>query len=264
MISVSVVGAPGRLGREIVKALALDSQFVLVGAVGRSQSGRDAGEVAGIETLGVEVESDLTQSLQKSAPDVVVDVSIPAVVKSNALTCLAAKIPLVIGATGLSEPDLAELDAAAKQNQIPVLIAPNFAIGAILMMRFAEQAAKYFDSAEILEFHHEKKLDAPSGTAFKTALLMRESRGKDFVRVGGDDQNAPGARGGEIGGVGIHSVRLPGFLAHQEVVFGLLGQTLTIRHDALSRECYLPGVLLSIRKVRELGAGVTFGLEKVL
>ena len=173
-----------------------------------------------------------------------------------------------MGTTGLTESDLAELDEAAKSANVPLLIAPNFAIGAILMTRFAAEAAKYFEAAEIIEFHHDRKVDAPSGTAFKTALAMRESRGEDFRRVDGDsaDENssAIGARGGEIGGVSIHSVRLPGFLAHQEVIFGLAGQTLTIRHDAISRECYMPGVLRAIKRVWELPVGLTFGLEAVL
>ena len=201
--------------------------------------------------------SDLEAALERRfvsgiGPDVVLDVSVPAAVMNNARACVKRKIPLVIGATGLSELNLQEIAGQAIGVDGPVLVAPNFAIGAILMMRFAREAARYFDNAEILEFHHDKKLDAPSGTAWKTALLMREERGEDFERVLGDDANAPGARGGQIGGVSIHSVRQPGFLAHQEVILGMAGQTLHIRHDAISRECYMPGVLLAIKRVRDL------------
>ncbi len=255
------------MGLEIVRALYNDADTQLAAAVGTPRTaGQDAGALAGIGGVGVAVATDLSSALGATRPraDVALDVSVPAAVMGNAQTALRAGVPLVIGATGLSKDDLAHLDALAKEANVPVLVAPNFAIGAILMMRFAAEAAKYFDNAEILEFHHDKKLDAPSGTAFKTALLMREARGSDFERVGGDDANAPGARGGQMGGVALHSIRQPGFLAHQEVIFGMKGQTLHIRHDALSRECYMPGVLLAVKRVRGLAAGVHFGLENVL
>lgn len=264
MIEVCLIGAGGRMGLEIVRALNADSETQLQSAIGRSHAGEDVGELAGIAKNGIALSTDLGDALQSKRPDVALDVSVPAAVMNNARTALGAKVPLVIGATGLSEDDLAELDRLAKSAGVPVLVAPNFAIGAILMMRFATEAAKYFDNAEILEFHHPKKLDAPSGTAFKTALLMREARGEDFERVGGDDANAPGARGGQIGGIALHSIRQPGFLAHQEVILGMAGQTLHIRHDAISRECYMPGVILAVKKVRDLPAGVHFGLEHVM
>ncbi len=265
MISICLIGAGGRMGLEIVRALYGDSETQLVSAIGSHRTeGQDAGELAGVGSVGVEIESDLNAALGIAYPDVALDVSVPSAVMGNARVCLEHKTPLVIGATGLSESDLAELDALTKTANVPVLVAPNFAIGAILMMRFAKEAAKYFDNAEILEFHHDKKLDAPSGTAFKTALLMREERGEDFKRVGVDDANAPGARGAEIGGVSIHSIRQPGFLAHQEVIFGMAGQTLHIRHDAISRECYMPGVLLAVKRVRDLAPGAHFGLETIL
>jgi 4-hydroxy-tetrahydrodipicolinate reductase len=268
MISVILVGAAGRMGREVVKAVHSDSQTELVAAVGKSSAGRDAGEVAGIGSIGLPIGADLAVAIADSRADVAVDFSLPSVVKSNIAALLAAGIAAVVGATGLSQEDLAQIDADAKKAGVPVLFAPNFAIGAILMMRFAAEAAKYFDMAEIIEYHHEKKLDAPSGTAFQTALKMREAKGADFERVGGDtaehNSTAPGARGGEIGGVSIHSVRMPGFLAHQEVIYGMPGQTLNIRHDTITRECYMPGVLLAIKKVRELEPGLHFGLEKVM
>ena len=266
MIPVTVIGAAGRMGRETVKAIHNDPETQLVGAVGRSLVGSDAGEIAGIGKLGVPIQDDLSQALQNAR--VAVELSVPAVVKANIAAILAAKVAGVVGTTGLTESDLAELDEAARAANVPLLIAPNFAIGAILMMRFAAQAAPYFEAAEIIERHHDQKLDAPSGTAFKTALAMREAKGEDFERVGGDtsadNSSAPGARGGEIGGISIHSVRLPGYLAQQEVIFGMAGQTLTIRHDALSRECYMPGVLRAIKRVWELPVGLTFGLEAVL
>jgi len=265
VISVCLIGAAGRMGQEIVRAIAGDADIELERAVGsRRSDGEDVGELAGIGANGVLMEWEIWSALESDSFDVALDVSIPAAVMPNARAVLGARRPLVIGATGVSESDLEELDNLGKAAHVPILVAPNFAIGAVLMMRFAAEAARYFDNAEILEFHHDKKLDAPSGTAWKTALLMREARGEDFKRVGGDDSNAPGVRGGQIGGVAIHSIRQPGFLAHQEVILGMAGQTLHLRHDAISRECYMPGVLLSLHRVRGLAAGVHFGLEAIL
>jgi 4-hydroxy-tetrahydrodipicolinate reductase len=269
MIKVLVSGAAGRMGREVVKAVVNDAETELVGAVDRHETGRDAGELAGVGAQRVLVSSDLAAALSESGANVAVDFSVPSSVRANIQTMLDAGVAPVVGTTGLKEEDLAEIDAASRAAGVPVFIAPNFAIGAILMMRFAADCARLFDSAEIIEYHHDKKVDAPSGTAFKTALLMREARGEqgDFARIGGDEDSegstAPHARGGEIGGASIHSVRLAGYLAHQEVIFGMAGQTLSIRHDTITRECYMPGVLRAVKAVRGL-EGLTYGLEKIL
>ena len=267
MIKVLVSGAAGRMGREVVKAVADDSQTELVGAVDRMFSGQDAGEVAGIGHLNLPLVDDLEWALRASGAQVAVDFSTPQSVRENINIMLSANVCPVIGTTGLKESDLEEIDAQSQAAQIPVFIAPNFAIGAVLMMRFAAECAKLFDHAEIIEYHHEKKLEAPSGTAFKTAQVMREARGEDFIRVGGDDEAngsaAIGARGGQMGGIAIHSVRTPGYLAHQEVIFGMAGQTLNIRHDTITRECYMPGVLRAIKAVQSL-RGLTYGLEHIL
>jgi 4-hydroxy-tetrahydrodipicolinate reductase len=268
MIKVLVTGAAGRMGREVVKAVYNDSETELVAAVGNTSAGRDAGEAAGLGPIGLTIGTDLEAAIRESGAEVAVDFSVPAVVKENIRVLLAAGVAPVVGTTGLNEGDLQLLDQMAREARVPLLIAPNFAIGAILMMRFAAEASKYFDSAEIIEYHHDKKLDAPSGTAFKTAHLMREEKGEDFIRVGGDTEEhgsaAPGARGGQLGGISIHSVRLAGYLAHQEVIFGMAGQTLNIRHDTITRECYMPGVLRAVKVVRDLPPGLTFGLEKIL
>lgn len=267
MIQVLVSGASGRMGREVVKAVCGDSELELVGAVDHHNLGRDSGELAGIEANRVLVTSDLAKTLRESGAQVAVDFSIPSAVRGNIQTMLDCGVCPVVGTTGLGEVDLAEIDAASNETKIPVFIAPNFAIGAVLMMRFAAECAKLFDSAEIIEYHHDKKVDAPSGTAFKTALLMREARGQDFAHIEGDTKSdgstAPNSRGGNIGGVAIHSVRLAGYLAHQEVIFGMAGQTLNIRHDTITRECYMPGVLMAIKRVRAL-QGLTYGLEQIL
>lgn len=267
MIKVLVSGAAGRMGREVVKAVLSDSEMRLVAAVDKHLVGRDAGELAGVEACGIMVEEDLATALATSGAQVAVDFSTPPAVRQNVGVIVDARVSPVVGTTGLKQDDLDAIDQLSREDGVPVFIAPNFAIGAVLMMRFAQECAKVFETAEIIEYHHDKKLEAPSGTAFKTAQMMRASRETDFERVGGDDESvgsaAPGARGGEMGGVAIHSVRLPGYLAHQEVIFGMAGQTLSIRHDTITRECYMPGVLRAIKAVRGL-QGLTYGLEHIL
>ena len=267
MIQVLVSGASGRMGSEVVKAVVNDPDLQLVGAVARDHIGEDAGTVAGVGAQNVLIEENMASALKTSGAHIAVDFSTPQGVMENVRTMLEAGVSPVVGTTGLKEDDLAAIDALSREKNVPVFIAPNFAIGAVLMMRFASECAKLFDSAEIIEYHHDKKLDAPSGTAFKTALMMREARGEDFARIGGDSDaegsSAIGARGGEIGGIPIHSVRLAGYLAHQEVIFGMAGQTLTIRHDTITRECYMPGVLRAIKAVQKL-QGLTYGLEHIL
>jgi 4-hydroxy-tetrahydrodipicolinate reductase len=266
-IKVLVSGAAGRMGREVVKAVASDEETQLVGAVDRNLVGHDAGEVAGVEAQNVLIQEDLATALKSSGAHVAVDFSTPQAVCANIQIMLDNGVAPVVGTTGLKQSDLDEIDAASRKAGVPVFIAPNFAIGAVLMMKFAAECSKLFEHAEIIEYHHEKKLDAPSGTAFKTAQVMIEARGSDFAHVGGDEESdgstAPGSRGGQMGGIAIHSIRTPGYLAHQEVIFGMAGQTLSIRHDTITRECYMPGVLRAVKAVRGL-QGLTYGLEKIL
>jgi 4-hydroxy-tetrahydrodipicolinate reductase len=190
---------------------------------------------AGHEVTGVE----LGEEVELAGHDAAVDFTAPDAVLANATRCLQAGVPCVIGTTGLSDEGLAQLDALAKERALPCFVAPNFAIGAVLMMRFAEEAAATMPHAEIIELHHETKIDAPSGTAKATA-----------DRMGGQ--------------VPIHSVRLPGLVAHQEVILGAPGQTLSIRHDTTSREAFVPGVLLALERLATLPPGLTVGLESML
>jgi 4-hydroxy-tetrahydrodipicolinate reductase len=267
MIKVLVSGAAGRMGREVVKAVTNDGETELVGAVDKMFAGQDAGEVAGIGNRNLPLVDNLEWALKASGAQVAVDFSTPQSVRENINVMLGTGVCPVIGTTGLKENDLKEIHAQSLAAGVPVFIAPNFAIGAVLMMRFAAECAKIFDYAEIIEYHHEKKIDAPSGTAFKTAQILREARGADFIHIGGDDAQsgsaAEGARGGDMGGIAIHSVRMPGYLAHQEVIFGMAGQTLNIRHDTITRECYMPGVLRAVKAVQGL-RGLTYGLEHIL
>ena len=269
-IRVLVIGAAGRMGREVVRAVHAQEDMDLVAAVDRSRVGEEAGDVAGLEAVSVPISDSLTKTIAQSSPDVAVDFTLPDAVMPNARTAVKARVAAVVGATGLTAQNLEELTALCKDHQTPCLVAPNFAIGAVLMMQFAAEAAKHFDSAEIIELHHPGKLDAPSGTALRTAQLMALCRAGSPCPAappvaGSPDLAVPTspARGQAEAGIPIHSVRLPGLIAHQEVILGGLGQTLTIRHDSTSRESFMPGVLLAIRKVRSL-QGLVVGLEKLL
>ena len=253
MIRVGVVGAAGRMGREVARAVASDPDLELVAAidpndVGGSVEGQSiAGDLAGLLEAGAQVAVDFTR------PEAVMD---------SIRWGIDHDVHFVVGTTGISSADLDELRARTDAATTNVLVAPNFAIGAVLMMRFAEQAARSMPSAEIIELHHDGKVDAPSGTALSTARRIAAARAGAPDAPAGDDDH-PGARGVDVDGVRVHSVRLPGLVAHQEVVFGAPGQTLSIRHDTSDRRCFMPGVLLAIKAVSSL-PGLTVGLEPLL
>jgi 4-hydroxy-tetrahydrodipicolinate reductase len=251
------------MGRAAVRAIARETDLTLVGALGRSAGiGRDAGELAGAGRLGVEVSGGL-EDLLGSGVDVLVDFSPGAAAADHARTAIPRGIAPVIGGTGLGTEQINELSALCEARGLGAVIAPNFAIGAVLMMEFARQAARHLPHAEIIELHHDRKRDAPSGTAVKTAALIAGVRGTAPPALVVEDELVAGARGGTSAGVRVHSVRLPGLVAHQEVIFGGPGQTLTIRHDSVSEESFMPGLILAVRRVRSL-PGLVYGLEKLL
>jgi len=262
-IKVVVVGASGKMGKEAVKAIHKEKNMQLVGAVDTYQVGEDIGTVSGIGSLGIEIKSDLANVLQETEAKVMVDFTNPDVVFGNLLTGIENGVNCVVGTTGLSQEQMKQINSLSTENDVGVLIAPNFAIGAILMMRFAVQAARYLPHVEIIEKHHDQKLDAPSGTALKTAEAIMEVR--ENFRQGhfSEEEKVSGSRGGDYDGFRIHSVRLPGFVAHQEVVFGGIGQTLTIRHDSITRDSFMPGVILGVNKIIDK-KGVVYGLEHLL
>ena len=262
MTKVLVSGACGRMGRAVLKAVIDDAELALVGAVDVS-GGADTGELAGTGKSGILVETDLAAALERLKPDVMIDFTRPDVVHGNVLTALSHHVSPVVGTTGLSDAQKAEIKAAADANDTPAFIAPNFAIGAVLMMLMSRMAAKYMPDVEIIELHHDNKLDAPSGTAVQTAAMIAEVRASHMQGHSDEEEKIAGARGAAYDGMRIHSVRLPGYVAHQEVIFGGLGQTLTIRHDSLSRESFMPGVVLAAKKVRSLSS-LTVGLDKLL
>ena len=262
MTTVLVNGACGRMGQAVLKAVQEDDELKLVGAVDLV-GGADAGELVGLPHAGVAVETDLSAALSRLHPDVMVDFTRPDVVFGNVKTALSAKVSPVVGTTGLSDAQKAEIAKLADEQATPAFIAPNFAIGAVLLMVLSKQAAKYMPDVEIIELHHDKKLDAPSGTAVQTAQMIAEVRKAHKQGHPDEKEKLAGARGADVEGMHIHSVRLPGYVAHQEVIFGGLGQTLTIRHDSMNRESFMPGVVLAAKKVRSL-KGLTVGLDKLL
>lgn len=263
MLKVVVAGAAGRMGREVVKAVMNDQDLVLAGAVDVAGQGQDIGTLTAGSPNGVLVAGNLGRVLEETGADVVVDFTIPSIIRENLSISLRHKVHAVVGTTGLSEKDIENINRDALDAGVGVVIAPNFAIGAVLMMKFAAEAARYLPHVEIIELHHDQKLDAPSGTAIKTAELIKANREQFRQGHPHEKEEFTGARGGEFDGMRIHSIRLPGMVAHQEVIFGGLGQTLKIRHDSLSRESFMPGVVLAVKRVVSL-QGVTYGLEKIM
>ena len=268
-IPVVVNGAMGRMGREIVNAIATADDMKLVGAVDRNPEsiGQDIGEIAGCGPLEVPVTHDLEATLvmaQSEGNAVMVDVTHPAKIYEQVRAAIAYGVRPVVGTTGLTPEQIIQLAEFAEKASVGCLIIPNFAIGVILMQQAALKAAEYFDHVEIIELHHNQKADAPSGTAVKTAQMLSELNKKYNPPEVEETEKMTGARGSQTeDGVRIHSVRLPGLIAHQEVIFGAAGQSYTLRHDTSDRVCYMPGVLLSIRRVLPLKS-LVYGLDKIL
>ncbi len=254
MINVAVCGANGKMGQEIVKAVENAEDMALVAKIDIAN-----GDFASIK--------DAKDSVKI---DVLIDFTQPASIFENALFCLNNEINIVIGTTGLKDEQIDELKKVSKENNLGCLIAPNFSTGAVLMMKFAQMASKYFNNAEIIELHHNQKKDAPSGTAVKTALMMsgvgvNDGSTRDFTTGNcAEVETINGARGANsYNNIHIHSVRMPGYIASQEVLFGASGQILTIRHDSMNRECYMPGILMAVRHINK-NRDFVYGLENIM
>jgi 4-hydroxy-tetrahydrodipicolinate reductase len=244
MAKVGVLGARGRMGREVVRTL---------------------NEAPDLEVTAEVDQGDALDAL--AGCDVVVDFTHPGVVMSNLHWCVLHDVDVVVGTSGFAEERLDEVRGWLTEHpDVRVLVVPNFSVGAILMMRFAAQAARFFDSAEVIELHHPNKADAPSGTAVRTAAMIAAAR--TAAGLGGSPDATvsalPGARGASVDDVHVHSVRVAGLVAHQEVIFGGTGETLTIRHDSLDRASFMPGVLRAVRGLPTLPPGLTVGLEGLL
>ena len=259
-IRVVIHGATGKMGVETVAAVCREGDLELVGAVCGSDRGGALATPGGDVPLAAGPEG-LARLLEETRPDALVDFTNAAAGMEAAAVAAARKVNLVLGSSGLSADHLAQLDALANDNGVGIIVAPNFALGAIVLKKLAEQAAPFFDYVDIVESHHEMKIDAPSG--FSLALANSLAGQKQFRRNEVERENLPETRGGSVNGVTVHSVRLPGRSAHHEVVFGAAGQTVTLRHDTLGRDCYMPGV---VRCIREAAArpGLVVGLENVL
>jgi len=262
MIRVLVAGAAGRMGSEVVRAVTAADGMQVVACLDRASSPKYI--EGGADGIVFECRTGLAEAIAELDPDVMVDFTHPDAVEGNLRVALPLGVDCVVGTTGLSEEKLADLAKLAPENTT-LFVAPNFAIGAVLMMRFAEQAARFMPHVEVTELHHDKKADAPSGTAIRTARMIARARGEAPTVPGRETELAgmEGARGALVEGVSVHSVRLPGLVAHQEVLFGGLGQTLTIRHDSIDRTSFMPGVVLAIGEVGSR-SGLVIGLEMLM
>ena len=275
-LSVVVAGALGRMGAEVIKTVVAAADCQLVGAVDTTpgKEGADVGLELGLGELEVAITADFegtlcqaSQAVRNDGPGqgaVLVDFTHPSVVYEHTRAAIAYGVHPVIGTTGLSPEQLSELAAFAAKASVGGAVIPNFSVGMVLLQQAAAAAARFYDFAELTELHHNRKADAPSGTCIKTAELM-EDLGKSFNPLQVEEhETLEGCRGGQReSGLRLHSIRLPGLVAHQEVMFGAPGETYTLRHDTIDRSAYMPGVLLTARKVRQL-EGLVYGLERLL
>jgi 4-hydroxy-tetrahydrodipicolinate reductase len=262
-LRILINGASGKMGRIIGAGIMREKDMEITAAVDIKEQGMDFGVLCASESSGVLIESNLDKAIAESRPQIMLVFTAPQAVKKAIKTALVNKVACVIGTTGLDEREKDEIKKWTEIYNTPVFIAPNFAVGAVLMTRFAAEAIKYFPHAEIIEYHHDQKLDAPSGTALNTLEKMSAARNVFAQGAAGEFEKLAGSRGGDFQGLRVHSVRLPGFVASQEIVFGGMGQRLNIRHDTINRESFLPGVLLALRKVLSLN-GFVFGLENLM
>ncbi len=260
LIRVVVQGALGRTGREVVNALCQEPETQVVGAVELRVSEDYLPLPDGSGT--VPFTSNLDYILTSCQPDVLVDFTTAGATVPAVRIAARQGVNVVIGTTGLTADELGEIEQLSTTHKVGIVVAPNFALGAVLMTHLAKIAAKYLDYAEIIELHHHLKADSPSGTALATARAMAQARGKPFYHPP-EQGETPNSRGQQVEGVTIHSVRLPGLLAHQEVILGAPGQTLSIRHDTISRECFMPGVILAIKEAVKR-QGLIYGLDALL
>lgn len=260
MAKVIVSGALGRMGTEICKAVDGAADLELVGGVDvMAPDGATVGEGK------APVFTSLDDAIKETSPDVMIDFTRPDAAEGNLRCALGAGVHCVLGTTGLSEEKLHTIYQEAAQDGAHLFHAPNFTTGAVLMMLFSQQAAKYFPDAEVIELHHDGKKDAPSGTAVRTARMIAAARDNVSEAPGKETEldGMEGARGALVDGVPVHSVRTAGYVAHQEVIFGSAGQTLTIRHDSIDRSSYMPGILMAVRAVGDID-GILIGLENLM
>lgn len=262
-VKIVIAGPRGRMGREAVKLVQETENYELVAALDHKNDGGQLSDFDGFTGVDVPVYVNIEECFQKSNANVLIDLTTPEFGMLHTKTALSYGVRPVVGTTGFTKENLKELETICKEKGLGCIIAPNFAIGAVLMMKFAQMAAKYFPDVEIIEQHHDQKLDAPSGTAIKTAELISKTREEKQQGHPNEKETLQGARGANMNGMRIHSVRLPGLVAHQEVLFGGNGQILTIRHDSLHRSSFMSGVKLAIETVMNIDI-LVYGLENII
>lgn len=262
-IKIVIAGPRGRMGREAVKLVQQTDSFHLAAVVDYKNDGGLLSDFEGFIGLDIPVYSNMEECFQKVEADVLIDLTTPEYGMLHTKAALSYGVRPVVGTTGFSKDNLKELEAICKEKGLGCIIAPNFAIGAVLMMKFSQLASKYFNDVEMIELHHDEKLDAPSGTAIKTAEMIAEVRERKQQGHPNEKEILAGARGADFEGMRIHSVRLPGLIAHQQVMFGSAGQTLTIRHDSYNRASFMSGVKLAVDTVMEIDT-LIYGLENII
>lgn len=262
-INIVVAGASGKMGSEALRMIEKDPTLHLVGCVDLRYNGQKVSEIDGLPKLDAKFYNDINQCFKEVKADVLIDLTSPKVGYKHTKAALLHGVRPVVGTTGFTTEQLEELTELAKEKQIGGIIAPNFAMGAVLMMQFSKMAAKFFPDIEIIEKHHDQKVDAPSGTAIKTAELIQETRQSKQQGRSDEEEIIEGARGADYDGMKIHSVRLPGLIAHQEVIFAGPGETLTIKHDSYHRESFMSGIRFAIDQVVNL-TELIYGLEHLM
>lgn len=262
-IRIAVAGPRGRMGKEAVLLVHNTEHFELVAVIDRKNDGGNLMDVKGFENISAPIFTDIKNCFETVKADVLIDLTTPEFGMLHTVTALEHGVRPVVGTTGFTKEDLQKLQDMCEEKGLGCIIAPNFALGAILMMKFSQMAAKYFTDVEIIEMHHDQKLDAPSGTAVKTAELIQEVRESKQQGHPDEKETIPGARGANIDGMRIHSVRLPGLIAHQQVMFGAYGQSLTIRHDSYNRESFMSGVKLAVENIMNIDV-LVYGLENII
>lgn len=262
-IKIVIAGPRGKMGNEAVKMVSNTDHFELVAVVDSRNNGKLLSEIELENTAPVPIFEDMDACFTELNPDVLIDLTTPKFGKKHMEIAFAHNVRPVVGTTGFSDADIALLREISEEKRLGAIIAPNFAIGAILMMKFSQLAAKYLPDVEIIEKHHDNKLDAPSGTAIKTAQLISEVRQAKTQGHPDEKEEIAGARGADFQGMKIHSLRLPGLVAHQEVIFGGVGQTLTIRHDSIHRSSFMPGIRLAVETVMKMDT-LVYGLENII
>ncbi|RXJ03972.1 4-hydroxy-tetrahydrodipicolinate reductase [Anaerobacillus alkaliphilus] len=263
VIKVAITGARGKMGSEAVRMVTSTPHFQLVAAIDTKNEGKTLADLEGMPNVEVPIYVDLHKAFSEQEVDVLIDLTNPKFGRKHMEIAFEHGVRPVVGTTGFTEDDIKELSQIAEERSLGAIIAPNFAIGAILMMKFSQMAARYMPDVEIIEMHHDRKLDAPSGTAVKTAQMISQVREPKQQGNPDEKEELMGAKGAEFQGMRIHSVRLPGLVAHQEVLFGGVGQTLTIRHDSIDRTSFMPGIKLAVETVMKLDL-LVYGLENII